>query len=68
MSFQLFATYVIVLYASGYTLYQFIKLFTAKKSNCGGSCGGCDFKRELKKRNITKPISKKDINFTYIKN
>ncbi|PKQ62272.1 hypothetical protein BZG02_13220 [Labilibaculum filiforme] len=68
MSFQLVATYIIVLFAFGYTLYQFVKLFTKQKSSCGGSCGGCHFKRELHKRNLhSKPLLKTQ-NLTYVKN
>lgn len=66
MEIQLIATYLIVLYAFGYTLYQFIKLFKRKKSSCEGSCGGCDFKNELKKRGKIN-LDGINNNLTYIK-
>lgn len=68
MSFQLISTYTIVFFASGYTLYQFVCLFMKQKSSCGGSCGGCSFKNELKKRGISGNPILKNQNFTYIKN
>ncbi|MFA9371856.1 MAG: FeoB-associated Cys-rich membrane protein [Labilibaculum antarcticum] len=68
MSFQLVSTYIIVFFAFGYTFYQFLKLFLKQKSSCGGSCGGCDFKRELNKRNISSKAFTKTQNLTYIKN
>lgn len=68
MSVQLLATYLIVFFAFGYTLFQFISLFTKQKSSCGGSCAGCDFKRELNKRKIATKQFPKTNNLTYIKN
>jgi hypothetical protein len=68
MSFQLVATYIIIFFAFGFTFYQFLKLFWKQKSSCGGSCGGCDFKRELNKRNITTKNLPNGNNLTYLKN
>lgn len=68
MSFQLASTYIIVFIAFGFTLYQFLKLFMKQKSSCGGSCGGCDFKNELNKRNISVKSHIKTNGLTYIKN
>jgi hypothetical protein len=68
MSFQLLTTYLIVLCAFSYTMYQFICLFTKQKSSCSGSCGGCEFKRELNKRKIATKQFPKSNNLTYIKN
>lgn len=68
MSFQLISTYIIVFFAFGYTFYQFLQLFTKQKHGCSGSCGGCDFKRELNKRNLSKKPNHKLMNLTYIKN
>ncbi len=68
MSFQLVSTYIIIFFAFGYTFYQFFKLFLKQKSSCGGSCGGCDFKRELNKRNITTKNLPNGKNLTYLKN
>ena len=68
MSFQLVSTYIIISIAFGYTLYQFLKLFMKQKSNCSGSCGGCDFKNELKKRNISTKSHNKLNQLTYVKN
>jgi len=67
MDIQLILTYLIVAYAVGYVIYQFVKLFQSQNSDCGGSCGGCDFKTELKRRGIKTDIQIKDSNFTYIK-
>ncbi|WP_372752227.1 FeoB-associated Cys-rich membrane protein [Labilibaculum sp.] len=68
MSFQLLITYLIVLFAFGYTMYHFINLFTKQKSSCGGGCSGCDFKRELNKRKISTKQLPKLKNLTYVKN
>ena len=68
MEVQLIATYVIILIAVGYTLYEFIKLFRPKDSNCGGACTSCDIKKELTKRSKTRNIINEDSKFTYSKN
>ncbi len=59
MDWQLIITLLIIAYAAGYTVYAVIKLILRKKS-CGGSCSGCDFKRELHKqqRNNRKQLSR----------
>ena len=67
MSLQLLLTYLIVAAAVSYTLYHFALLFKPKESDCGGSCGGCDFKNELRKRGISPNLDIKNRNFTYIK-
>ncbi|WP_421919933.1 FeoB-associated Cys-rich membrane protein [Marinifilum sp.] len=67
MNLQLILTYLIILYAVAYTCYQFVRLIRKqKKSACGGgSCSGCDFKKELNKKGIQ---FAKDTNLTYLKN
>lgn len=67
MSFQLISTYIIIFFAFGYTFYQFLQLFLKQKSSCGGGCGGCDFKKELNKRNVPPKIFTKTDKLTYIK-
>ena len=68
MDFQLITTYLIVLFAIGYTLYQFALLFKKQDSNCGSSCGSCGIKNELRKRGISSKSNKITSNLTYIKN
>ena len=69
MNIQLIATYLIILYAIAYTLFHLYKLLRKqKKSDCGGSCGGCDFKKELQERGVSPINPIKNKNFTYIKN
>ncbi|RKE02291.1 FeoB-associated Cys-rich membrane protein [Marinifilum flexuosum] len=49
MNIQLALTYLIIIYAVGYTFYQLIQMIKKQKeSACGGGCSGCDFKNELK--------------------
>jgi hypothetical protein len=68
MDFQLITTYLIVMCAIGYSLYQFALLFKKQESNCGSSCGSCNFKNELRKRGIPNKGIKNTHNLTYIKN
>lgn len=68
MDFQLITTYLIVICAIGYTLYQFAMLFKKQESSCGSSCGSCDFKNELRKRGIPLKGIKNINNLTYVKN
>ncbi len=49
MNWQLIITLLIIAYAVGYTVYAFIQLIR-RKSSCGGGCSGCNFKRELHKK------------------
>ena len=67
METQLFLTYLIIAAAVSYTIYNLALLFKPKESGCGSSCGGCDFKNELRKRGIHPNLNIKDENFTYIK-
>lgn len=69
MSIQLILTYLIITYAIGYTFYHVIIMIRKQReSACGGGCGGCDLKNELKRKGI-QPISiNKNNKFTYIKN
>ena len=69
MSIQLIITYLVILYAIGYLMYHLYKLtIKQKKSNCGTSCSGCDFKKELQKKRMKTVVSIKDKNFTYVTN
>lgn len=68
MDFQLIVTYLIVLYAIGYSLYQFGKLFKKQESTCGSNCGSCNFKNELRKRGVPHKGIINTSNLTYIKN
>jgi hypothetical protein len=69
MSLQLILTYLIIIYAVGYTCYHTIRMIIKQKeSGCGDSCGGCDIKNELKKRGIQPVKINKNDSFTYIKN
>ncbi len=68
MDFQLITTYLIVICAIGYSLYQFAMLFKKQESNCGGSCGSCNFKDELRKQGIPLKGIKNGNNLTYVKN
>ncbi len=62
MDWQLIITLLIIAYAVGYTVYAVIKIIRRKKS-CGGGCSGCDFKRELHKKQSNKRIQINQLKF-----
>ncbi|GAB7087127.1 FeoB-associated Cys-rich membrane protein [Marinifilum fragile] len=69
MSIQLILTYLIIIYAVGYTFYQLVQMIKKQKeSACGGGCSGCDFKNELKNKGIHAISIDKNNKFTYLKN
>ncbi len=49
MNWQLIITFLIIGYAVGYTLYSFVQL-VRRKNSCGGGCSGCNFKRNLHRK------------------
>ncbi|MFA8434582.1 MAG: hypothetical protein ACEPOZ_08715 [Marinifilaceae bacterium] len=54
MEVQLIITFTTILGAVAYTLYQLVKLCLPQKTACGsGTCSGCDFKQELRKRKLS---------------
>ncbi|MDQ2177218.1 FeoB-associated Cys-rich membrane protein [Marinifilum sp. D714] len=69
MSIQLVLTYLIIIYAVGYTFYHLFQLIKKQKeSACGGGCSGCNFKNELKSKGIHTISIDKNKKFTYLKN
>jgi hypothetical protein len=50
MGFQEIATYLIVATASGYALYELVKIIISvknKNARCNGCSGGCEIKKQI---------------------
>lgn len=69
MNTQLILTYLIIIYAIGYTCYHLIIMIRKQKeSGCGSSCGGCSLKNELKAKGFHSISINKNEKLTYLKN